>query len=353
MPAHAVRRPFGSLPDGRPVERWTLASGAGLEVDVLTYGGTIAAIRAPGRDGAIANLCLALPTLEGYRTRQRFLGTITGRYANRIAGGRFTLDGVEHRLAQNNGPNALHGGLEGFDRKPWQATAAGDAGLALAYTSPDGEEGYPGTLAVTVTYSVTPDNALRIDYAATTDRATVVNLTNHAYFNLAGEASGDVLGQELQILADGFTPTDALLIPTGEIAPVAGTPLDFREPVPIGARIREPHPQIVIGRGYDHNYVLRKSAPGALELAARARDPASGRVMEVLTTEPGVQFFSGNNLDGSLVGAGGRTYRQSAGFCLETQHFPDSPNRPEFPSTVLRPGERFTSTTVLRFRVEP
>jgi aldose 1-epimerase len=349
MPTDADRRFYGSLPDGRAVDLLTLKGGR-LEADIITYGGIIAAIRCPDRHGAVANVCLGLPDLEAY-TRKRFFGTITGRYANRIAGARFTLDGVEHRLAASNGPNAIHGGVEGFDKKLWRILAADAASVRLAYTSPDGEEGYPGRLEVEVTYAATAGGALRIDYAATTDRPTVLNLTNHAYFNLAGEASGDILGHELQLLADSFLPTDGGAIPTGEIAPVAGTPFDFREPMAIGARIREPHPQILIGRGYDHCYVLRKTAPGALGLAARVREPASGRVLEVLTTEPGVQFFSGNNFDGSLVGCGGRTYRQSAGFCLETQHFPDSPNRPEFPSTVLRPGERFASTTVLRFGV--
>jgi aldose 1-epimerase len=344
--------PFGSLPDGRAVERWTLGPASGVAVDVLTYGGILAAVRAPDRSGEPANIVLGLPTLADYATRNRFFGTITGRYANRIAGARFTLDGATYELAATHGANALHGGRRGFDKQVWRAAPAGESAVRLSYTSPDGEEGYPGRLEVHVTYALSADGGLRIDYEATTDRPTVLNLTNHAYFNLAGEGSGDVLGHLLELCADGYLPTDHSSIPTGEIAPVDGTPFDFRTPTTLGARITEAHPQLVLARGYDHNMVLHKSAPGALELAARAIEPRSGRTLEVLTTEPGVQLFSGNNLDGSLVGSGGRTYRQSAGFCLETQHFPDSPNRPEFPSTVLRPGQIFRSTTIFRFGVE-
>ncbi|HET6469509.1 MAG TPA: aldose epimerase family protein [Geminicoccaceae bacterium] len=350
-----VTEPAGSAEDGRPVERWRLRNG-GLEVEILTYGGIVAAFRAPDRHGRLADVVLGLPSLDGYLARHPYFGAITGRYANRIAGARFSLDGVEHQLAQNDGANALHGGRQGFDKQVWRARPTNDAdvaGVALAHVSAHGEEGYPGELAVEVAYRLDADGSLRIDYSATTDRPTVLNLTNHSYFNLAGESSGDVMGHELMLVADAFTPTDAGSIPTGEIRAVAGTPFDFREPVPIGARIREPDEQILHGRGYDHNFVLRKTAPGALELAARVREPSSGRVLEVLTSEPGLQFYSGNRLDGTLVGSGGRTYRQSAGFCLETQHFPDSPNRPEFPSTVLRPGETFRSTTVFRFAVDP
>ncbi|HMR33928.1 MAG TPA: aldose epimerase family protein [Geminicoccaceae bacterium] len=346
------RSAYGSMPDGTQVELVALADGTGVEVDIITYGGILAAIRAPDRKGAKANIVLGLPDLEAYRSRNRFFGAITGRYANRISGAAFTLDGRSFRLAGNSagGANAIHGGLVGFDKRIWAAETLAD-GVALAYSSPDGEEGYPGRLDVTVTYRLS-GGALRIDYAAVTDRPTVLNLTNHSYFNLAGEGSGDVLDHELTLLADSFTPTDANGIPTGELAAVDGTPFDFRRMTAIGARIGEAHPQIVIGRGYDHNYVLRKSAAGAPEPFASVREPSSGRTMQVSTTEPGVQFFSGNNLDGSLVGTGGRTYRQSAGFCLETQHFPDSPNKPHFPSTVLRPGERFASTTVFAFGVE-
>lgn len=351
MTAGCTRTSYGRLPDGREVERWTLAAGD-VAADILTWGGTLAAVRAPDRAGRLANVVLGLPSLADYVARNRFFGSITGRYANRIAGARFTLDGTTYELARTHGANALHGGLAGFDKQVWRAAPAGDAALRLDYSSADGEEGYPGRLDVTVTYSLGTDGGLRIDYVAVTDRPTVLNLTNHAYFNLGGEASGDVLGHRLQLLADAYLPTDAHAIPTGEIAPVAGTPFDFRSPTPLGARIAEAHPQLVLARGYDHNMVLRKSAPGALQLAARAVDPDSGRSLEVSTTEPGLQLFSGNNLDGSLIGSGGRTYRQSAGFCLETQHFPDSPNRPDFPGTVLRPGERFASTTIFRFGIE-
>jgi aldose 1-epimerase len=354
MPPSITRASYGTMPDGRPVDQFRLASGAGLEVELITYGGILTAIRMPDRRGRPANVTLGLGSLSDYLERNRFFGAITGRYANRLAGARFTLDGVEYRIRTRQGPNSLHGGIEGFDKKLWQAEpleGADRVGVVLRYTSADGEEGYPGQLSTVVTYSVGTDNALRIDYEAVTDRPTVLNLTNHAYFNLAGEASGDVMGHEVVLAADGFTPTDAASIPTGEIAAVEGTPLDFRTPRRIGDRITEPHPQLVQALGYDHNFVLRKSAPGALELAARVREPESGRVLEVLTTEPGVQFYTGNYLTGEIVGSGGRTYRQSAGFCLETQHFPDSPNRPHFPSTTLRPGERFTSTTLLRFEV--
>ena len=353
MATRTTRRPYGTMPDGTVVELVALADESGVEVDIITYGGILAAIRAPDRQGRKANVVLGLPDLDGYRTRNRFFGAITGRFANRIAGAAFTIDGQTFRLpANSSGVNAIHGGLVGFDKRVWaiETLPAGD-GVALSYRSPDGEEGYPGNLNVTVTYRL-DGGALRIDYAAATDRPTVLNLTNHSYFNLAGEGSGDVMGHELTLMADQYTPTDAASIPNGELAAVDGTPFDFRRPTAVGARIREAHPQIVAGRGYDHNFVLRKSAPGALEPFARVREPLSGRTLEGATTEPGVQFFSGNNLDGSLVGSGGRVYRQSAGFCLETQHFPDSPNKPHFPSTVLRPGERFASTTVFTFGVE-
>lgn len=350
MTTRMTRRSYGRMPDGTEVELFALADASGVEVDLITYGGILTAIRTPGRDGSLANIALGLPDLDAYRSRNRFFGAIAGRYANRIRGARFVIDGQTFTLPVNSsGVNALHGGHKGFDKKVWRAEPlpAGD-GVALSYTSPDGEEGYPGTLDVTVTYRLA-DGGLRIDYAAVTDRPTVLNLTNHSYFNLAGEGSGDVLGHELTLAADRYTATDAASIPTGELAAVDGTPFDFRTATPIGARIAEAHPQIVIGRGYDHNFVLRKAKPGALEPFAAVREPGSGRTMQVSTTEPGVQFFSGNNLDGSLVGPGGRSYRQSAGFCLETQHFPNSPNQPEFPSTVLRPGERFASTTLFQF----
>ena len=350
-----AKEPFGRLADGTAVERYRLTNAGGMEVDVITYGGIVTAIRVPDRDGWPANVVLGLPTLEDYVAKNPYFGTITGRYANRIAGGRFTLEGKEYRLALNNGPNSLHGGKIGFDKRVWKASEAAapdGVALALSYLSPDGEEGYPGNLAVKVTYTLTDADELRLDYEATTDKATVVNLTSHSYFNLAGDGSGGVEDHELLLNAGAYTPVDATLIPTGAVEKVAGTPLDFTRPTPIGARLRDGHEQLVRGRGYDHNFVLDKPAPGALSLAARVREPRSGRVLEVRTTEPGMQLYTGNFLDGTLVGGAGRMYRQGDGFCLETQHFPDSPNRPAFPSTVLRPGEIFRSTTVYRFTVE-
>jgi aldose 1-epimerase len=346
------RSGFGALPDGTAVERYLLRNARGVTVAILTYGGIVQSVEVPDREGALGNVVLGFATLADYLARGAYFGTITGRYANRIAGARFTLDGRTHRLAANNGPNALHGGINGFNSRVWQASERNGpdgVGVALRYVSADGEEGYPGRLDTEVTYTLTEGNALRIDYRATTDKPTVVNLTNHSFFNLAGEGAGSVLDHELTLQASRYTPVDADLIPTGEIAPVAGTALDFTKPMAVGARIRSGEPQLVRGRGYDHNLVLDQSTEGELTPAARLRDPRSGRVMEVSTTEPAVQLYSGNFLDGSAVGIGGRAYRQSDGLCLETQHFPDSPNRPGFPSTVLRPGETFSSTTIFAF----
>ena len=343
----------GKLADGTPVHRWTLAGDRGLTVAVLTYGGIVQTLEVPGRDGVPANVVLGLPTLDDYLAGNGpYLGALIGRYGNRIAGGAFTLDGRAYRLPVNNPPNSLHGGTEGFDKRVWTATGTGD-GVELAYTSADGEMGYPGTLSVTVRYTLTADNGLRIDYAATTDAPTVVNLTNHSYFNLAGEAAGSIEGHRLQLSASRYTPTDATSIPTGELAPVAGTPFDFTSPHAVGERIDDDHEQLRFGLGYDHNYVLDRppGGEGDLVLAARVSDPGSGRVLEVETTEPGVQLYSGNQLDGSLTGTGGVAYGPRAGLCLETQHFPDSPNQPRFPSTVLRPGELYRSATVYRFGV--
>jgi aldose 1-epimerase len=347
-------KPFGSMPDGTSVEVYTLANDE-MSVQILTYGGVVHAIDVPDRDGKMANVALGFAKLEDYLTQSPYFGTITGRYANRIAKGAFTLEGTSYQLATNNGPNALHGGIKGFDKQVWQAreiSGSGSVGVELRYTSLDGEEGYPGTLAAKVTYTLTERNELRIDYEATTDKPTVVNLTNHTYFNLAGEGSGSILGHELTLNASTFTPVDATLIPTGEIAKVAGGAMDFTSPTAIGARIRNDDPQLVFGKGYDHNFVLDKPEVGALSLAARVQEPTTGRIMEISTTEPGIQFYSGNFLDASLVGTSGRIYRQSDGFCLETQHFPDSPNKPEFPSTVLKPGEVYRTTTVHRFMTD-
>jgi aldose 1-epimerase len=346
---------LGALADGTVVHRWTLA-GDRMTVRVLTYGGIVQSIEVPDRDGRQANVALGFATLDAYVADNRpYFGAVIGRYANRIAGGRFTLDGRTHQLPVNDPPNSLHGGTKGFDKRVWSATAAGGdgtAGVELAYVSPDGEMGYPGTLAVRVRYTLGPGDELRIDYRATTDAPTVVNLTNHSYLNLAGEAAGSIGGHLLRLHADHFTPTDAGNIPTGEIAPVGGTPFDFTSPHAIGERIDADDEQLRFGLGYDHNLVLRDPpGGGALAPAARVEDPASGRVVEVATSEPGVQLYSGNHLDGTLVGAGGVAYGPRAGFALETQHWPDSPNRPGFPSTVLRPGQRYRSATVYRFSV--
>ena len=344
--------PFGTM-DGLSVERYTLKNAGGTEVRILTYGGIIQSISVPDRDGSLANVALGFATLDGYVGASPYFGCITGRYANRIAKGRFTLDGQTYELATNNGPNSLHGGARGFDKHVWDASEVegGGVGLRLRRTSPAGEEGYPGTLEAEVTYTLTDNDEVRIDYRATTDQTTVVNLTNHSYFNLGGEGTGTVEDHELQISAVAYTPTDETAIPTGEIVPVAGTPFDFTVPTPIGARIRDATAQLVFAQGYDHNFVLDRPRPGDATLirAARLHDPRSGRTMEVSTTEPGLQVYSGNYLDGTLVGASGKTYRQGDGLALETQHFPDSPNQPHFPSTVLRPGEEYRSTTVYAF----
>ena len=344
---------FGSTAEGT-VHRFTLTNAAGMRVRILTYGGIIQSTEVPDRRGHNANVALGFDNLADYVAKNPYFGAITGRYANRIALGRFTLDGVTYQLPINNPPNSLHGGTVGFDKHIWATTPFrhdGEVGLVMTHTSPDGDQGYPGTMQATVTYTLTESNGIRMEYRATTDRATVVNLTNHTYFNLAGEGSGTIENHVLFLNANRYTPVDPTLIPTGELAPVAGTPLDFTRPTAIGARIRDAFPQLVIGRGYDHNWVLNREGAG-LALAARAVEPRSGRVLAVRTTEPGIQFYSGNFLDGTLVGTSHRMYRQGDGFALETQHYPDSPNHPNFPSTVLRPGQVFRSTTVFQFTVD-
>jgi aldose 1-epimerase len=347
---------FGELADGTIVHRYTLTNDHGMTVRVLTYGGILQSIEVPDRDGRPANVALGFDTLDAYvRHNRPYFGAAIGRYANRIANGTFTLDGTVYRLPINNPPNSLHGGTHGFDKQVWRATPdpSGDGvGVRLTHESQDGEMGYPGTLTAQVHYLLTAGNELRIDYRATTDAPTVVNLTNHSYFNLAGEDAGSILGHLLQLQADRYTPVDATQIPTGELAPVAGTPFDFRTPHAIGERIADDHEQLRFGQGYDHNFVLdRPPSSSELLLAARVADPGSGRTLEVYTREPGIQFYSGNQLDGTLVGCGGQAYHRHAGFALETQHFPDAPNQPQFPSTVLRPGQVYQTTTTHRFSV--
>jgi aldose 1-epimerase len=347
--------PFGTV-EGEAVELCTLTNSSGMEVAIMTYGGIVQSISVPDRNGEFANVALGFATLDEYVAGHPYFGCITGRYANRIAEGRFTLEGQEYQLAVNNGPNHLHGGDKGFDKYVWDAeevTGADGVGLRLSRVSPDGEENYPGNLTVEVLYTLTENNELRIDYLATTDAPTIVNLTNHSYFNLEGEGTGSTLDHELQLNAANYTPVDENLIPTGEIAPVAGTPMDFTTATPIGERIRDSFEQLVIGRGYDHNYVLDRPSPDDTSLieAAVVSDPESGRTLTISTTEPGIQFYAGNFLDGSNIGTSGRAYRQSDGFALETQHYPDSPNQPNFPSTELRPGEEYRSTTVYAFSV--
>jgi aldose 1-epimerase len=330
------------------VQLFTLKNSKGVEAAITNYGGIVVSLKTPDKAGNFADIVLGFDSPEGYKQENPYFGAIIGRYGNRIAKGRFTLNGAEYKLATNNGENALHGGLKGFDKVLWDVVSSSDKSLELKYVSADGEEGYPGTLTAIVRYTLTDDNELRIDYTATTDKDTVVNLTNHSYFNLAGEGSGDVLGHNVQIHASRFTPVDAGLIPTGELKPVAGTPFDFRQPHAIGERINASDEQITRGKGYDHNFVL-DGEMGNLRPAARVTEPKSGRVMEVSTTEPGVQFYTGNFLDGTVKGKGGKAYPFRSGFCLETQHFPDSPNQPSFPTTTLKPGQTHNSTTVYKF----
>jgi aldose 1-epimerase len=340
---------FGTTPDGAPVQLYALATPGGIEARVITYGATLASLRAPDRAGRLGEVTLGFDTLEGYLATHPFFGSVVGRYGNRIAQGTFQLGGATYTLACNDGPNHLHGGVKGFDKVLWQGrvlSTSDEPSVELTYLSPDGEEGYPGNLSVTVTYTLS-GSELRIDYRATTDRETVVNLTNHAYFNLIG--AGPVYDHELELFAERFLPVGANLIPTGERRPVRGTPMDFTVPTRIGARIHAEDEQLrFTNGGYDHTWVLA-DAGGTYRLAARVYEPSSGRAMEVMTTQPGVQFYSGNFLDGTLAGRGGVRYEKHAGFCLETQHFPDSPNQPAFPSTVLRPGETYRHTTALRF----
>jgi aldose 1-epimerase len=342
--------PFGKAPIGESVELYTLKNARGTTIKITPYGGVVTSIIVPDRDGKMGDVVLGFDDASGYADKVPFFGALIGRYGNRIAKAVFALDGKSYTLAINNGPNHLHGGIKGFDKVIWKAAPvkAGVPSLILTYLSKDMEEGYPGNLAVTVTYTLTEDDQLMIDYCAITDKKTVVNMTNHTYFNLAG--GGNILGHELQINADRYTPVDAGLIPTGELAPVENTPFDFLTATAIGARIGMDNEQLKRGNGYDHNYVLN-GLMGTLRKAASAYEPASGRVVEVLTTEPGMQLYTGNFLDGTLVGKGGQTYGFRTGFCLETQHYPDSPNQPAFPTTVLDPGDTYKSQTIFKFSV--
>ncbi|GAB3525775.1 galactose mutarotase [Pontibacter brevis] len=343
------QEPFGTTPEGEEATLYTLTNANGMQVQITNYGATITSVLVPDREGEMGDVVLGFDSLGGYFTPEYvksgpYFGAIVGRYGNRIAKGRFTLNGEEYQLATNNGENHLHGGNKGFDKVMWEAEPLqGQNSVRFTYVSPDGEEGYPGKLTSAVTYTLTNDNEIRIDYQATTDKATPVNLTNHSYFNLAAGEAEDALGHVVTLNADKYTVVDESLIPTGELRNVEGTVMDFREPQTIGARVNQ-----VEGGGYDHNYVLN-GEKGEMKKAATVYEPTSGRVMEVFTTEPGIQFYSGNFLDGTITGSGNQTYKKHYGFALETQHFPDSPNQPEFPSTILEPGETYESTTVYKF----
>ncbi|MHC4646767.1 MAG: aldose epimerase family protein [Planctomycetota bacterium] len=342
---------FGKMPDGRAVDLYTLTNAHGLRARITNYGAIVVSLEAPDRTGELDDIVLGFDTLDGYLAGHPYFGCVVGRYGNRIGKGRFTLDGVEYKLATNNGPNHLHGGAVGFDKVLWEAEPVKEkdaVGVRLSYLSKDGEEGYPGNLSCTVVYALTDDNELKISYEAKTDKATPVNLTHHSYFNLAGQGEGDILSHELMLNADRYTPVDETLIPTGALHSVRGTPFDFIKPTAVGARISQDNEQLKFGLGYDHNFVL-SSGGGTLALAATVYEPTKGRVMEIYTTEPGIQFYSGNFLDGTNVGKGGKVYKHRYGFCLETQHFPDSPNKPKFPPVILNPGQKYTHVTVHKF----
>ena len=350
---------FGKTREGIPVDLYTLTNANGIEANITNFGGIVVSLFVPDREGRLEDIVLGFDTLEGYLQdvylqETPYFGAIIGRYGNRIAKGTFTLNGQQYQLATNNGPNHLHGGKEGFDRKVWKAEpfeADKGIGLQLQYVSPHGEEGYPGTLTTTVRYTLTNDNELHIDYSATTDRETVINLTNHSYFNLSGQAKRNILDHLVQINADRFVPIDETSIPTGELAEVEGTPFDFKQPREVGSRINAKHEQLEMGKGYDHTFVLQ-GEKGEMKLAATVYEPNNGRFLEVFTSEPGVQFYSGNFLKGNLVGKGGVAYEQRWGLCLETQHFPDSPNRPQFPSVRLNPGSTYQTSTSYKFSIK-
>ncbi|MGA2786219.1 MAG: aldose epimerase family protein [Verrucomicrobiota bacterium] len=344
--------PFGKTPDGTPVEIYTLCNVRGMEARILTYGGIVQSLKVPDKNGKFDDVVLGYDNLEGYLTNNNpYFGALIGRYGNRIGGAKFTLEGQTCTLATNNGSNSLHGGVKGFDKFVWQAKSwlsPDGPALELSYVSKDGEEGFPGNLKVTALYTLTDSNELRLDFNATTNKPTVCNLTHHSYFNLRGQGNGDILGHVVYINSDQTTEVDKELIPTGKIAPVDGTPFDFSKPAAIGARINDPNQQLQYGPGYDHNWVINKP-PGRLGLMARVYEPTSGRVMEVWSTEPGLQFYAGNFLDGTITGKGGKVYQWRTGFCMEPQHYPDSPNKPMFPTTELKPGETYQNTIIYRF----
>jgi len=348
------RQPFGKSPDGSPVDLYVLTNSSGMQASITNYGGILLSLKVPDRNHNFADVILGYDTLEGYEGDKSFLGATIGRYGNRIAHGKFTLYGKEYTLDRNDGENHLHGGNRGFNKVLWQAkpiSSRDSQSLVLTYTSPDGEGNYPGNLNVKVTYTLTDNNELKIAYEATTDKDTIVNLTNHAYYNLAGQGESDILGHVLTIYADRFTPVDKGLIPTGQLQSVKGTPFDFTHPTAIGARIDRDDDQLKVGHGYDHNFVLNAGINAAPVPAASVYEPKSGRMLEIATTEPGIQFYSGNFLDGSIKGKQGKVYKHRYGLCLETQHYPDSPNHPDFPSTVLKKGETYRSMTIYSFSV--
>jgi aldose 1-epimerase len=354
--ASVTRASFGVAPDSTPVDVYTLVNAHGIRARILTYGGIIQVLETPDRAGKLDDVVLGFDDMQGYVKSSPYFGAIVGRYGNRIARGRFTLDGKTYTLAINNGPNALHGGIKGFDKVVWAAQqfkSDSGVGLVLTHTSPDGDEGYPGTLRAKVTYTLTDRDELAIDYEATTDKATPVNLTNHTYWNLAGDGKRDILGHVLTLESSAIVPVDSTLIPTGRLMPVAGTPFDFRTPTAIGARIEDPHAQLRYGKGYDHTFVLDGARENGLAHAAHVAEPTTGRTLDIYTTEPGVQFYSGNFLDGSAVGKHGHVYQRRYGLALETHHYPDSPNQPSFPNVILRPGQTYRTRTVYRFGVAP
>jgi aldose 1-epimerase len=345
LQGQVTKQPFGKTPDGTPVDVYTLKNGA-LEARIITYGGIVISLKVPDKSGKSADVVLGYDSLDGYLAKGPYFGAIIGRYGNRIAGGKFTLDGKTYSIPPNDGPNALHGGPRGFDKVVWKAKEI-PHGIELSHVSPDGDQGFPGTLTALVRYTLSGKD-LKIEYSATTDKNTVLNLTNHSYFNLAGQGNGDILKHQVKLNAGRFTPVNDVLIPTGELATVEGTPFDFRKSTAVGARINDDNEQLRRGKGYDHNWVL-DSGGGKLAEAAEVYEPTTGRVMQVWTDQPGVQFYTGNFLDGTITGKDGKVYQQRAALCLETQHFPDSPNHPNFPSTELKPGQKYHTVTIYRF----